>query len=301
MIQELGFCPTDRVVIINADDLGVTRSTNQAIMQMFKNNAITSTSIMVPADAALDAALQSTKEMNVGIHITLTSHKSRFYKPINKLNKFSSLTNEHGYFYDEVSNFEKNADLDEVRIEVEAQIQTAISLGIEPTHLDSHAGSILGLYNNRDFLEVIFYLCQKYALPFCLPIRILEHPSFSSEQKQMFRQRIHLANQLGVRLIDDIAGLTYHFSSEEGYEGAKKELIKQINNLKPGITQITTHPSIVSDELKELTKYYENREIEYQLYNDPDVKELIKNQNIKLISWKEIRDLQRNSFSLKYY
>lgn len=68
------------------------------------------------------------------------------------------------------------------------------------------------------------------------------------------RQRIHLANQLGVRLIDDIAGLTYHFSSDEGYEGARKELMKQINNLKRGITQITTHPAIVSDERKELTK-----------------------------------------------
>ncbi|GAA0134528.1 chitin disaccharide deacetylase [Paenibacillus sp. YSY-4.3] len=299
MIQELGFSPTDRVVIINADDLGVTRSTNQAIMQMFQSNAITSTSIMVSADAAHEAALQCTKEksMNVGIHITLTSHKSRYYKPINKLRRSSSLTNEHGFFYDEGSDFEKNADPDEVRIEVEAQIQTAISLGIEPTHLDSHAGSILGLYHSRDFLEVVFDLCKKYALPFCLPIKILEHPSFSSEQKQMFRQRINLANQLGIRLIDDITGLTYHFSSDEGYEGAKKELIKQINNLKPGITQITTHPAIVSDELKELTEYYENREIEYRLYNDPDVKERIKNQNIKLISWKTIRDYQRNSLS----
>ncbi|MFD2117905.1 ChbG/HpnK family deacetylase [Paenibacillus yanchengensis] len=51
----------------------------------------------------------------------------------------------------EVSVFEKNADVDEVRMVVEAQIQTAISLRIEPTHLDSHAGSILGLYNNSDF------------------------------------------------------------------------------------------------------------------------------------------------------
>ncbi|OKP93893.1 hypothetical protein A3848_02330 [Paenibacillus sp. P32E] len=78
MIQGLGFSPTDRVVIINADDLGVTRSTNQAIIQMFQNNSITSTSIMVPADAAHDAALQCTKEkaMNVGIHITLTSHNN---------------------------------------------------------------------------------------------------------------------------------------------------------------------------------------------------------------------------------
>lgn len=65
--------------------------------------------------------------LNVGIHITLTSHKSRYYKTVSKLKNFSSLTNEHGYFYDEGSDFEKNANPDEVRIEVYAQIQSAIS------------------------------------------------------------------------------------------------------------------------------------------------------------------------------
>ena len=225
----------------------------------------------------------------------MTSHKNRYYRPIHQLKKLSSLTNEHGFFYEEVSDFEKNADPDEVRSEVEAQILTAISLGIQPTHLDSHAGCILGLYHNRDFLEVIFKLCEKYALPFCLPVRILEHPSFSSAQKERFRQRIHLANRLGVRLIDDIAGLPYQLLRGEGYEEAKKDLITQIHHLKPGITQITTHPAIVSDELKELTAHYEKREIEYQLFNDPDVRELMKNLSIKLTSWKKIRDLQRKS------
>ncbi|MNI69006.1 Chitooligosaccharide deacetylase [compost metagenome] len=96
-------------------------------------------------------------------------------------------------------------------------------------------------------------------------------------------------------MIDDIAGLTYHFESDEGYEGAKKELMRQLIRLKPGITQITAHPAFVSDDLKELTAHYENREMEIRLYNDPDVKELIKQHNIKLISWKDIREFQRNS------
>jgi predicted glycoside hydrolase/deacetylase ChbG (UPF0249 family) len=298
MIKDLGFNATDRLVIINADDFGFTHSTNQAIVQMFQSNAITSTSIMVPADAVREAALQCKKirSINVGIHITLTSHKKRYYKPSYEKRKLSSLTNHHGYFYDEASDFEKYADPDEVRKEVEAQIETAISLGIEPTHLDSHEGSILGLYHGCDFLEIIFDLCEKYALPYCLPVRILEHPSFSFEQKQIFKLRIQSAKRRGVRLIDDMAGLAYNFSGE-GYEGAKKELMKQIYNLKPGITQIATHPAIVSNELKELTKHYEKRAIEYHLFNDPDVRELMKSQNIFLTSWKLIRELQRESLS----
>ncbi|MNW67336.1 Chitooligosaccharide deacetylase [compost metagenome] len=70
-----------------------------------------------------------------------------------------------------------------------------------------------------------------------------------------------------------------------------------MNDLKPGITQFTTHPAFISDELKELTAYDENREMEVQLYNDPDVKDQMKRQNLKLISWKTIRDLQRKGDS----
>ncbi|MCK8486722.1 ChbG/HpnK family deacetylase [Paenibacillus sp. MBLB2552] len=298
-IQKLGFQPTERVVIINADDFGVTQSTNQAIMHMFSTHAITSTSLMLPADAAQDAALLGSRaqSLSVGIHITMTSHKSRPYKPIAPPHKVPSLTNRQGYFYELASDLEQNADPAEVKLEVEAQILKAISLGIDPTHVDSHAGSVLGLYQQRDFLEVIFELCVKYALPFCFPIRVLEHPSFSSHQKHIFNQRIDLAHQLGIGLINDLAGLDYHYSSEKGYDGAKQELINQINNLKPGITQITTHPAYLSNELKELTTYDENREMEVRLYNDPEIKAQFKQQNIKFISWKAIRDLQRNGLT----
>lgn len=207
------------------------------------------------------------------------------------------MTNQEGYFYGKSSDFEKYADPNEVRIEVEAQIKQAISLGIDPTHLDSHQGSVLGLSHGRDFVEVIFDLCEKYALPFCLPMGILEHPGFSFEQKQRFKLRIQSANRRGVLLIDNLAGLAYHLSSGENYEAAKKELMNQIYHLGPGITQITTHPAIVSDELKELTVHYEKREIEYHLFKDFDVREFMKSQNIFLTSWKKIRELQREGLS----
>lgn len=60
------------------------------------------------------------------------------------------------------------------------------------------------------------------------------------ELNTRFKLRIQSANTRGVPLIDEMAGLAYHLSSGERYEGAKKELMKQIYNLKPGITQITT-------------------------------------------------------------
>ena len=85
---------------------------------------------------------------------------------------------------------EKNADYNEVRMEMESQIQSAILKGIDPTHLDSHAGSIMGLFTGRDFLEITFDLCEKYCLPFNLPNRILEQPFFNTDQLRLFQKRI---------------------------------------------------------------------------------------------------------------
>lgn len=46
----------------------------------------------------------------------------------------------------------------------------------------------MGLYTGRDFLEIIFDLCEKYRLPFNLPIRILEQPFFNNDQLKLFQK-----------------------------------------------------------------------------------------------------------------
>ena len=48
MIQKLGFTANDRLLIINADDFGITKGTNEAIINLFEEKSITSTSIMIP-------------------------------------------------------------------------------------------------------------------------------------------------------------------------------------------------------------------------------------------------------------
>ncbi|GIP36069.1 polysaccharide deacetylase family protein [Paenibacillus sp. J2TS4] len=297
MIEVLGFCPKDRLVIINADDFGITHSTNQAIVDLFHQNSITSASLMVPCLWAREAVIlcQQNHLENVGIHLTLTSAENQLYRPVCQERTLNSLITKQGFFPRDVSEVELNADPEEVRAELEAQIQAAISFGIDPTHLDSHAGSVMGLNHGRDFLEVVFDLCEKFELPFNLPLGILEQPFISDGHKERFKQRIKSARSRGIPLIDDLSGLPYPLGAGEEYEVMKKELISKIIDLKPGITQITTHPSLATEELKALTPHYRKREMEYRLFSDPEIKALFEKENIKLISWKIIRAFQRNS------
>lgn len=299
MMEALEFCSEDRLVIINADDFGMAHSINQAIVHLFRKHSITSASIMVPCLEARDAAIlcRQNRLNNVGIHLTLTSAENQRYKPVYSKRTLKSLITKQGFFPQDVQEVELHADPEEVREELEAQIQAAVSFGIAPTHLDSHAGSIMGLYYGRDFLEVVFDLCEKYQLPLNLPRRILEQPFINGRHKERFKQRIESARSRGIPLIDDLSGLSYPLQADEEYGDLKRELIDKIVHLKPGITQITTHPSIASEELEALTPHYRKREMEYRLFNDPEIKSLFENENIKLISWKVIRDFQRSTVS----
>lgn len=296
MIEKLGYGSGDRLLIVNADDFGITKATNQAVIDLFEQGSITSTSIMMPCAAAKEAAMYCVQQdlTNIGIHLTLTSNENYSYMPVYQKRNLKSLTTKDGYFHLEASYIEENADPDDVRIELDAQIQSAILLGINPTHLDSHAGSIMGLSRGRDFLEIAFDLCDKYRLPFNLPLKILEQPFFSTNQKELFKKRLDSAKSRGILLIDDLVNLPYRLNAFDEYEDMKKLLIEIIKNLKPGITQMTTHPSIITDELKAVTQYYREREMEYRLLNDLEFKQLLGNEGIQLVSWKEIRDLQRS-------
>lgn len=295
MIQKLGFAIDDRLLIINADDFGITKGTNEAIVNLFEEKAITSTSIMIPCPDSNEAMeIVSSKGIkNIGIHLTLTSGEKHLYQPVFKESNLNSLITAEGYFYQDATLLERNAAANEVKLEMESQIQSAIVQGIDPTHLDSHGGSIMGLFTGRDFIEITFDLCEKYRLPFNLPSRILDQPFFNNDQLRLFQKRISSAKERGILLIDDIVSLPYCFNPTAEYSKMKRRLTELLKNLKPGVTQLTIHPSKKTEQLIAITECYTERELEYLLLNDIEIKQVINNEQIKLISWKDIRDLQR--------
>ena len=100
MNEQFGFKSTDRLVIINADDFGMSTSSNEAIIQMHLNNAITSSSSMMPCGATKQAAgfCKDNDQANVGIHLTLTCSENYRYKPVFQHHSLDSLIMEDGCF-----------------------------------------------------------------------------------------------------------------------------------------------------------------------------------------------------------
>jgi hypothetical protein len=81
LAQKLGYAPDAKLLIIHADDIGLTQSVNQASIIAYENRGISSGSIMVPCPWTNDFAnyYKENPQVDVGIHITLTAEWD-FYK-----------------------------------------------------------------------------------------------------------------------------------------------------------------------------------------------------------------------------
>lgn len=293
--KKLGYAPEDRLLILHADDFGITAGSNQAIIHLLREGGVTSASLMVPCAAFHEAADYCCKNpgVDVGVHLTLTSSENAVYGPVYRARPLRSLTTGEGVFPHDARELELQADPEEVRLELAAQIEAALAMGVDLTHLDNHGGSLLGLFHGCDYLEIVFDLCVQYGLPFYLPKRIVEQPFFSEEQKERFAARITCAQKRGVLLIDDAAGLPYDAPPARDDAELAGQLREELKKLQPGITQFVVHPARVTTDLQALTPHYLRREQEYRMLLDPGLREWLTHERIHLLGWRAIRDLQR--------
>lgn len=90
---------------------------------------------------AADLAVTN-RELDVGVHLTLTSEKRPYrWRPLTAPPRSAGITDEFGYFWADVTSVRRSAVPEAVEIELRAQIDTALATGIDVTHLDGHMGA----------------------------------------------------------------------------------------------------------------------------------------------------------------
>ena len=165
LAQKLGHPEDAKLLIIHADDAGLSHSENQATIQALQSGSVNSYSIMVPCPWFYEMATFAKNNPNYdcGVHLTLTCEWENYkFGPVLPIAEVSSLVDQNGYFYKTRADFKNNALLSEIKKELTAQIEKALQFGIRPTHLDSHMCSA-GV--TPDILELYKELGTKYNLP----------------------------------------------------------------------------------------------------------------------------------------
>lgn len=164
--ERLGYPRDAKLLIIHADDLAVAHSEDAASFDALDRNAVTSASIMIPCPWLTEVAnyAKAHPEGDLGLHLTLTSEwKTDRRGPVESRNAVPSLLDASGYLWPETGPAAQHIKTEEAEREIRAQIERAISIGIHPTHLDSHMGV---LFARPDLFAIYVKVAHEYKLPF---------------------------------------------------------------------------------------------------------------------------------------
>jgi chitin disaccharide deacetylase len=278
LVERLGYPRGTKLLIVHADDLGETHSVNAAAIKALQSGTINSASLMVPCPWFPEIAdyAKSHPDADFGLHLTLTSERVYYrWGPVAPADEVPSLMDKDGYFrQDWEEGVHVNAK--EVEIELRAQIERALAMGVRPTHLYSHQYRLI--MNGKELFEAMLRVAHEYKLPiFVTSDWFADHP--------------YLRASLGPS--DIVLDHTITIEPEIPPEKWSEFYLAALKNLKSGVTEFVIHPGYDDDELRAATRERSTwgsawRQRDYDFFTSDQFREVLAQQNIKLITWREL-------------
>ena len=270
----------EKMLIIHADDIGMSYASNKAAIDLFIKGTVTSGSIIVPGNWARDFILwwKNNKKYDIGIHSTFTCEwEAARWKPLSNVAQCPNLYDAEGFMPRTTEEVSVKATSTEIELELRYQIEQALSLGLRPSHLDRH---MWVASSNPQFFKKYVSIAKEYGIIYQMGIPKLEYEVINI-----------LSEKYPVRKLDAIIGCVEGVS----YEEKKKHLIRTISEIEYGVTQFTIHPVFETTEIKEIIPNWKERYFEYRLFMEDDIMDAISAQGIKLISYKDLVNLQKRN------
>ena len=302
--ERLGYESDAKLLIIHGDDIGVSHSVNIASFDGYLNNVINSGSAMIPSPWIKEVAVFHKKypEYDLGLHLTLTAEwKNYKWRGVSSSNEIRSLINNENEFFDNTSDVNINADPEEVRKELQAQINFARLIGINPTHIDTHMGALaVNKYLWRVYIEIGH---KNKLVPMVTKSRGLNlfdeefpMPEYIVPVNDIYMlypgaDRTFIENSTGV----DIAN-TLIVNDIYKYDDWFNLYSSKIESLSPGLNVFLLHLGYDNEELRAVTIDHPEygslwRQLDFDVFNSEEIKKVLKDNDVKLVTWGEIRNV----------
>lgn len=281
LVERLGYPAGTKLVIIHADDLGETHAVNAAAMKALQSGAVNSASLMVPCPWFPEMAdfARSHPGADLGLHLTLTSERVYYrWGPVASADKVPSLLDENGYFHHDWDS-KPRIDPRQVEIELRAQVERALRMGVRPTHLDSHQYRLI--MSGRELFDAFLRVAHDYKLPVFVT-------------RDWFAQYPYLPSSLGAN--DIVLDHTVTIDPDVPAEKWAEFYTTALRNLQPGVTEFVIHPGFDDEELRAATRERATwgaawRQRDYDFFTSEQFRQILQQQNIKLVTWRELSRL----------
>lgn len=284
----LGYPANARLLIIHADDFGMSHSVNLAISQALEHGWVTSASVMVPTPWYPEALAWARKhpDADLGIHMTLNSEWDTFrWGPVAPADQVATLLDPHGYFFNDPSLF-THVKLSQVETELHAQVDRARAQGLHFSHLDSH---MIALTTTRH----LFTIYERVGHDYDLPIALVKNGDFRMPE--------------GVTPGPDALALDSVITMNPGVP--KRSWVawyeKSLAALKPGIYELVVHLAYDDPEMRGVTNGHPDwgaawRQQDFDMLRSPEFRQFLRDQKFVLVTWKQLSDAYRTRVQPTY-
>jgi predicted glycoside hydrolase/deacetylase ChbG (UPF0249 family) len=276
--ERLGLARDAKLLIVHADDVGMTHSVNAATIKALESGGVNSASIMVACPWFPEIAdyAKTHPEADLGLHLTLTSERVYYrWGPVAPRDRVTSLVDENGYFHHDWTAATRIEPKD-VEQEIRAQIERAYAMGIRPTHLDSHQYRLY--QNGKELFDALVRVAHEKRLPFFV-VRdwFAEHPYLESELSP------------ADIVIDHTVTIDPSVPAEKWAEFYRTA----IKNLQPGVTEFVIHVAFADEEMRAATRERDTwgaawRQRDFDFFTSAEFRESLQQEKIRLVTWREL-------------
>jgi hypothetical protein len=329
--ERLGWKAGDRVVIIHVDDAAMSHESNVGALRSIREGVASSTSVMIPCPWVPEfaAELRKTPTIDAGLHLTLTAEWDVYcWGPLTGKPAAPGLVDPRGCLWPDVASVVQHATPDEVEAEIRAQIKRARELGFEPTHLDSHMGT---LFATPELLERYIKVGVEERIPIMFPggHRTALRAQYMAEQGSV-PERFTQAGDVGQRIwdsglpvLDDLHNVSYgwrpdagaktlahpaaevaaHAAARAGTEASREAWREMkverysdaLRQMQPGLTMIILHATETSPTFPFITDSGPTRQGDLDAMLDPRLKRVIAEEKIIQTTFRELMERRKKA------
>lgn len=285
--QQLGYPADARLLIIHADDLGMSHAVNRATFEALEHNWITSSSILVPCPWFPEVAqfARAHPDADLGIHLAINSEWTTFrWGPIAGRTAVPSLVDDQGYLAIDENAAVAHAKPADVERELRAQIDFARAAGINLSHLDSHMAT---LFHTPELFAVYRRMGQAYGLPV-----LLERGGERGGSESAWGTQA-----IGDALLDRIVSIAPGVPADQ-WLSAYEQLLAPLP--RGGVYQLIVHLAYGDEEMHGATADHPDwgvawRQQDFDLVKSQAFQDFLKAQGFTLITWRQLGKLKPHS------
>lgn len=251
----------ERLLIVNADDFGLSKGQNYGIIDSFRHGVVTSATALVNGQA-IEHAVQLSREqpkLAVGLHFVLTLGKP--LTPLPGLARNGQLGK--GIWQMAESG---TLPLEEIAQELASQYQRFVDLfGREPTHLDSH--------HHVHMIPQLFPLVAKFAAQQGVALRIDRQTVFREEDLPL--------------TLRSSQGFSSEFYGDEVSDALFLQALDASSARGEPSVEIMCHPAFIDNIIRQ-SSYCDPRLAELEVLTSPSLKYAIAERGYRLGSFLDV-------------